>query len=440
MAFARRNVLFGIAALPASTLLAGRPLPGLTATVYNGSELHTAIRVAGPGSTIMLAPGNYGDIGQFTLASSNISVRVQNSLRTVLRSRLVVNGNLVDLDGLAFEEGLVLIGDGLKVSGSSFRGKGIDVAGVNTEVANCEISFFTGKGITIKGTASNPHVHHNFIHDARGHGGECEAIQIGQSMNDTNRRVGALIESNRLERCDAESEAISVKSSGNVLRNNTLTDSKAYIVNRHGSNNLYQGNTVTNAYGIVIHGADNKVIGNRCTNSILKRSIRIMGGNIPASSDRQGGHPQAMNTLVSGNTADYLVIGDQFPGHNLPAVNTTVQGHSGPVMLKDEVGTKLSGANVVQNEGGGNGGGGKKDNDRKDRDKKDNDKKDNDRNKNKKKDDDKKDKDRKNGKNDNDDRKNKNKSRGNNNKKKDKDKKTRSAFYFLHGLDLSMFS
>src|SRR5688500_4443041 len=36
MSASRRRVLFGIAALPAGHLLAGRLLPGLTATVYNG--------------------------------------------------------------------------------------------------------------------------------------------------------------------------------------------------------------------------------------------------------------------------------------------------------------------------------------------------------------------------------------------------------------------
>jgi hypothetical protein len=59
----RRNVLFGIASLPASTLLAGHQLVGLTATVYNGYELQTALQAAGAGSSILLAPGNYGDLG-----------------------------------------------------------------------------------------------------------------------------------------------------------------------------------------------------------------------------------------------------------------------------------------------------------------------------------------------------------------------------------------
>ena len=63
MTVGRRRFLFGIAALPASSLLAGRPLPGLQATVYNGYELHTVLQTAGKGSSILLAPGNFGDFG-----------------------------------------------------------------------------------------------------------------------------------------------------------------------------------------------------------------------------------------------------------------------------------------------------------------------------------------------------------------------------------------
>ncbi len=81
MSSARRRFLFGIAALPAGSLLAGRPLPGLVATVHNGYELHTALQTAGEGSSILLAPGHFGDIGQFILTSSNISVRVQTARR-----------------------------------------------------------------------------------------------------------------------------------------------------------------------------------------------------------------------------------------------------------------------------------------------------------------------------------------------------------------------
>jgi hypothetical protein len=340
MNVARRSFLFGIAALPASNLLAGRPLPGLTATVYNGYELHTALQTAGEGSSILLAPGNFGDIGQFVLASSNISVRVQSPKRTVLRSPLVVQGNRVDLDGLAFEEGVVLAGDGLTIVGSVLTGKGIDVSGVGTEIAGCELSAFTGRGICIKGSAQNPYIHHNFIHDSRGSGRGSAAIQVGLSMRDSNRRISARVDSNRIERCrGSSSETISIKSSGNVISGNTLTDCNN-LCNRHGEGNIIQGNTLERCYGLIIHDAHTRVVGNRLVNAARERGISIMGGNAPWNAAVQGDHPQAYDTFVSGNSGP-LIVEARYSGDNLPAANTTVESHDGSITLRSEVNTVL---------------------------------------------------------------------------------------------------
>jgi Chondroitinase B len=356
MPLKRRNFLFGIASLPASSLLAGRALPGLTATVYNGYELHTALQAAGAGSTILLAPGNFGDIGSFVLAGSDISVRVQAPLRTTLRSRMVVNGSFVDLDGLAFEEGIELIGTGVSISNNRFNGNGVRVSGVNAVVANNEIGPYRDKAIIIHGSATGATVRGNYIHDAMGGSSDgFAAVQVGESMNDSERLIRARVENNRIVRCDAGSEAISVKSSGNMFIGNTLSDSRANITNRHGHNNVYQNNVLERSYCIVVHDRGTRLIGNRAVNPLLARSFRIIGGNISHSSNHQGGHPQAYDTYLQGNVGA-LEIGAQFPGNRLPAVNTTVVSHSGPISLRAAVGTRLpGGADVDRDNGGGNG-------------------------------------------------------------------------------------
>jgi hypothetical protein len=359
MPLKRRNFLFGIASLPASSLLAGRPLPGLTATVYNGYELHTALQTAGAGSTILLAPGNFGDIGSFVLAGSDISVRVQAPLRTTLRSRMVVNGSFVDLDGLAFEEGIEMIGNGVSIANSRFNGNGIRLSGVNAVVANNEIGPYRDKAIIVHGSAVGATIRNNYIHDAMGGSSDgYAAVQVGESMNDSERVLRAHVENNRIVRCDAGSEAISVKSSGNVFVGNTLSDSRANITNRHGHNNVYQNNVLERSYCIVVHDRGTRLVGNRAVNPLLGRSFRIMGGNIPADSNRQGGHPQAVDTYLQGNVGN-LEIGAQFPGNRLPAVNTTVVSHSGSISLKAAVGTRLPGGADVDRDNDNNGGGGR---------------------------------------------------------------------------------
>jgi hypothetical protein len=339
MAPTRRRFLFGVAALPAGNFFAGRPLPGLVATVYNGYELQTVLQTAGAGSSILLAPGNFGDVGQFVLTSSNITVGVQSPGRTILRSRMIVQGDLVDLDGLALERGVVLAGNGLRLSGSVLSGKGIEVSGVGTEVAGCDIGNFSGRAITINGSAQSPYVHDNYLHDSR-RGKNFTAIQVGESMRDSNRRISARIERNRIERCRAgDSETISVKSSGNVISGNTLTDCNN-ICNRHGEDNIYQDNTLERSYGVVIHDARTRVLNNRIVSAARQRGFRIMGGDATWNGAVQGDHPQAYETFLSGNTGQ-LIVGARYAGNRLPAVNTTVESHTGPISLAQQVGTVL---------------------------------------------------------------------------------------------------
>ena len=199
MGFQRRNFLFSIVSLPASTLLAGRALPGLTATVYNGYELHTALQAAGHGSMITLAPGSYGDIG-LVLASSDISVRVQSPWE-VLRSPLLVSGDFADLDGLAFEKGVHLAGTGLVIANSSFVGNGIQITGVNTEVQHCDFGHYQGKAVDVRATAIGAYIHDNTFHD----GQSSNAIMVGASTADTNKRVGARIINNTFQNCASAS-------------------------------------------------------------------------------------------------------------------------------------------------------------------------------------------------------------------------------------------
>jgi hypothetical protein len=310
--------------------------------VYNGYELSAALQMAGPESTITLAPGHFGDVGHFILNNAKISIRVQSPLQTVLQAPLEVNANGVELDDLVFGSGLLLTGTGLKISNSLFRGNGVSVTGTGTEVSYCEFSDFTGVGVRVQNTARKAFVHHNYFHDSKGTGNGHEAVQVAQSLNDTDKELNALIEYNLFERCNAESETISVKSSSNIIRFNTLQDSESNLVNRHGERNTWAGNTLIRALTITIHDRGNKVLGNRLISS---RQIRVMGGSITPDTKKEkgkkGGHPQAMDTYLCGNEGG-LEIGYQFKNLKLPAVNTSVANHKGSIKLSAQTGTNLN--------------------------------------------------------------------------------------------------
>ena len=323
MGASRRNILFGIAALPAGSLLAGRRLPGLTATVYNGYELHTALQAAGPGSSLLLAPGDYGDIGRFILAGSNISLRVQAPLRTILRVPLVAEGDFVELDGLAFEQGVHLAGISGMVANSAFTGNGINVSGVNAEVHHCDISRYSDRGIDVRATATGAYIHDNRIHDCLP--GASAGIMVGTATADSSKRVGARIVNNTCTNLAAGgSETLSFKSSGNTMSGNDLINCNN-ITNRHGEGNGIIGNRLQGSKSIVVHDARTLVANNVA-------SIAIMAGNVTWNTLIQGKHPQAYQTVLRGNSGS-LTIGRAFNGHNYPALNTHVESHNGSVNL-----------------------------------------------------------------------------------------------------------
>ncbi len=352
MAFQRRNVLFGILSLPASTLLSGRPLPGLTATVYNGYEFHTAIQAAGPGSSIMLAPGNYGDIGSFILTSSNVSVRVHNAHRAVFRSRLIVNGDFVDLDGLAFEEGVHLAGAGALLSNSKLTGSGLSTNGVNSVIQGNDISRFKGKAIAVSANASNAYVHSNYIHDCLPGAGN--AVMVGESTRDTNKQARARVVNNRcVNLASGTSETLSFKCSGNTFSGNQLINCNN-ITNRHGEGNLIANNRLEKSKGIVVQDARTVVTGNTLIGTREGPGIQIMAGTAAWNAQVQGDHPQAAYTVVRGNNGG-LVVGRKYSGYNFPALGTRVESHSGPISLQFHSGTSMPGgkATTVGDDGGG---------------------------------------------------------------------------------------
>ena len=104
-----------------------------------------------------------------------------------------------------------------------------------------------------------------------------EALQIGQFGGD------ALLTWARWSRttCSSESasnsETISVKSSGNIIRRNTFLDCQSRPTNRFGNNNRWHANWIENCRGMWIYGADHELAGNRVSGS--RDGLCLMAGN-----------------------------------------------------------------------------------------------------------------------------------------------------------------
>jgi poly(beta-D-mannuronate) lyase len=98
----------------------------------------------------------------------------------------------------------------------------------------------TGPGSA--GMAERTWIHHNYFldHSYRGGNGG-ESVRLGLSSRQ-HSSAHALVEENLFERCNGDLEAISVKSSDDVIRNNTLRDTRGTISLRHGWGSVVEGN------------------------------------------------------------------------------------------------------------------------------------------------------------------------------------------------------
>ena len=108
--------------------------------------------------------------------------------------------------------------------------------------------------------------HNHFLNRAQGDGNGFEIIQLGHSYH-SEKDGNSIIEKNLFEACDGETEIISVKTCGNIIRENLFYRSRGTLTLRHGNRNLaernvFLGDDKEGAGGIRIIGRDHRVVDN----------------------------------------------------------------------------------------------------------------------------------------------------------------------------------
>jgi hypothetical protein len=345
------GIIAGLDASTATTAVKGvDAIPAVTAGVVrvsNGTELARALASAKAGQHIVLANGVYtAPGGDFELKASGtlgapIVIRAENPLAARVTSDIKLSGHDVIASGLVVDRAQVeLAGDRARLTGSRIQNHdGIAVLisrGVDTRVDHNELVGLGGRGISIdpipgKSEAlQRPRIDHNWLHDFVGQRasiGTHAPIQIGQCLAQTDCSVQALVEYNLIERVDQAHSIISVKSSDNVIRANTVLDSAGGIVNRHGERNLYEANWIEGSRGMWIRDEDNTAIGNKIVDS-GGIGLRVLAGNVDTSG-KQKGYPNAVNTHLIGNDVDRLTIGWGYRTAHIAAKDTVIEGSQG---------------------------------------------------------------------------------------------------------------
>jgi poly(beta-D-mannuronate) lyase len=259
--------------------------------VHSIDELREAIGRAVPGTVIALANGTYEvPVGAPVAITAKrgrpgrpITIRAVTSGGVVLTGEqsFVLSGSSdITLSGFAFRQRttLDLPPDcrGIRLSRNDFQLA--DIEGLHWLMVRADYSVvdrndFHGKstlgiylgveGAGADGMARGVHITRNHFRDHTfpgDNGGE--PIRLGVSPRALTT-AGAVVDFNLFERADGDPEAISVKSSGNTVRHNTIRNSLGGIVLRHGNANRVEGNFILSGEnGIRIYGDDHQIVNN----------------------------------------------------------------------------------------------------------------------------------------------------------------------------------
>ena len=207
-----------------------------------------------------------------------------------------------------------------------------------------------GPFIVIYGDQMSKHdrIDHNYFSGQTftgSNGGECMRLGVSQSQQYS---AYMTVESNLLEHCDGDPEAIFNKSSDNLIRWNTLRNNNGSIVMRHGNRTTVDGNFILGGNsGIRVSGNDHRIINNyiaASTGSGVRTPIIVRSGDVAdvgangvsptyAGYDRPDRVVVAFNTVV--NTSAGIVVGDSrdFAPKDCTLSNNLVQGSSSLVRI-----------------------------------------------------------------------------------------------------------
>jgi poly(beta-D-mannuronate) lyase len=285
------------------------------------------------GDTVLIKDGTYPDlsltINNKALLNKRITIKSENFGKVILTGNCKINiiGNHITFGDFIFKDG------GIKNS--------VEIKGLGNRITNCDFSFNNSDGPIIAIHSKNNRIDHCIFHDftkagvwvevirtsindyvlidhnifrnrSLGIGNGFETIRIGtsgNSLSDSN----SIIYNNLFENCDGELEAISNKSSGNIIYKNTLLNTKGTITLRHGNSsivakNKFLQNNIENTGGIRICG-ENHIIYNNLLKGVSSSSISINNGvvNSPLNGYLQVKNVNILNNYLVNNTCDYTI-------------------------------------------------------------------------------------------------------------------------------------
>lgn len=270
-------------------------------------DVQNTLKKAQPGDRILVSDGVYRDVqlkwrglsGEGDGEKQGIMVMAEHPGGVVVtgRSSLRLAGSMLTVSGINFsstwpEKGSVVefrIGKDLAYNcrftncvindcNPSRRDEAysyILLYGKHNRVDHCSLTGKLNLGVTLivilndERCLENYHrIDHNWFGPRPVYGSNgAETMRIGTSQQ-AYSSSRTIVEDNLFERCNGEVEVISVKSSDNIIRNNSLYECEGVIALRHGDRNIvngnvFIGNSKRNTGGVRIVNAAHQVYDNR---------------------------------------------------------------------------------------------------------------------------------------------------------------------------------
>lgn len=336
-----------------------------TVNVSGNAQLTAALTAAQPGDEIILADGNYSG---FTLTRSGtgsdpnqaILIRAQNLGGAVINSGAIHFNNTahITVDGLhittpgatrSFDTVNWNVGvlfqsaDHCRLTRSTMKltgqpantywvmlagdsnhnridhneigpdpGSGIyiyargnpNIPGVTFTPAEDRGPWAHGEGPYNPNMARNTQIDHNYIH---GHTQRESIILGGIGMTGDYQDTASVVEHNLFENNAGDSELISIKTSGSVIRYNTVRNGFGAIVNRAGNNSRIYGNFILQggqegSAGIRLHEMNHEVFNNYIEGTD-DFGIQVYEGDLyDESNGTTFTHAQVVNAKITHNT------------------------------------------------------------------------------------------------------------------------------------------
>ena len=297
--------------------------------VANINELDLANKNAKPGDTIVLKNGEWNNVtfkfDAMGLKEKPIVFKAASEGKVIItgKSKLLIGGAYLIIDGLYFTNGYAGVDAVIKFSINQQKianncrvtntvindfnnpkrledNYWVALYGKNNRIDHC--SFINKKNIGVlvaviledERSRSNFHsIDHNYFGfrtPIASNGGEI--IRVGVSEH-CEFNSNTIIEANFFEKCDGETEIISIKSCQNIVRNNLFKECQGAVVLRHGNynlitNNLFLGNDKKGTGGVRIINKGQVVTNNffyKCKGVDFRSPLSIMNGvpNSPAN-------------------------------------------------------------------------------------------------------------------------------------------------------------